>query len=73
MTNYKEILRLYSLGINNSRIAETLRLFGIPILIFNPAQIVVISETSSTSSAIIGDAPQATKNRCTKYRTSQSS
>ena len=35
------------------------RLFRVPILIFNPAQIEVISATSSLSSDIMGDAPQA--------------
>ena len=35
------------------------RLFKVPILILRPAQIVWISATSSASSAMIGDAPQA--------------
>ena len=35
------------------------RLFSVPILILRPAQIVWISATSSLSSAMIGEAPQA--------------
>ena len=39
--------------------ALIVRLFKVPILIFNPAQMPVISATSPSSSAIIGAAPQA--------------
>ena len=35
------------------------RLFRVPMLMFSPPQMVVISSTSAASSAIMGEAPQA--------------
>ena len=35
------------------------RLFRVPMLMFSPPQMVVMSSTSAASSAIMGEAPQA--------------
>ena len=42
-----------------SSIAGIVLWFSVPMLIFSPAQMVVISSTSSTSSAMMGEPPQA--------------
>ena len=45
--------------VSDEGLESIVRLFNVPMLIFNPAQSAVISATSSLSSAMIGDAPQA--------------
>ena len=42
-----------------SSILVTVRLFSVPMLIFSPPQMAVISSTSAASSAMMGEAPQA--------------